>query len=156
MATSSLSVRGFSSNDISELAHILEINIQHYCIDAKNSLREKEYHKTLRTIVGLGYAAVLVDGCSICTYNRHLDIFLRYCEFKQHKIMLPSLSRSIAEMIVLASAAFAGAEHSGYYEDFVIAVKKAIDNINSTMMGEGATAERLLKKLPRSLGWLFN
>ena len=156
MAISSLSVRGFSSNDISELAHILEINIQHYCIDAKNGLREKEYHKTLRTIVGLGYAAVLVGGVSICTYNRHLDIFLRHCEFKQHKIMLPSLSRSIAEMIVLASAAFAGAERSGYYGDFVIAVKRATDNVNSIMMGERATAEKLLSKLPRALEWWFN
>ena len=68
MAHYSLTARPFSNNDIASLAKIFEIPLQYY--DQRTSPLEKDHFKNIRTLIGLGFTAILVDGDLAFVYER--------------------------------------------------------------------------------------
>ncbi len=132
-------------NDIYQLAHIFETSF-HYFLN-NNSPFEEDYLKGMKTIAGLGFTAVLVDDWMLPFYQKQLQIFLQYCDFKKNQGSLSLLSLSIAEMLDLASPAFRRIGSPRYYEDFTATAKKAIGHAASDVGRE--EKERLLGAILR-------
>jgi len=131
-----------SSNDISSLAQILEIHLKHYCDHSSPS--EGNYIKELRTLVGLGFTAVLADGGLISLYHRRLNIFLDHIDFKQHQESPTYLCTTIAEMIDLACRMFSTLGYPSYYDAFKASVCKVTDTVISTLADKNDEVKRLL------------
>lgn len=126
MADRSLSAFELSSNDVISLAQIIESNLKYH--RTHFSFCEERYLKALKAAIGLGFAAVIVDGKLTDTYQYKLDKFLK-CQKKYRNIhMPPEISTTIAEMISLAESSFLSLNHPKYYSDFKKSVSYILDN----------------------------
>jgi hypothetical protein len=63
-----------SCNDIPILAQLFEESFDYYI--KKNPLFVADYIRDLRTLVGLGFAAVLADNGMVCVYQTYLKSFM--------------------------------------------------------------------------------
>jgi len=143
VADNILSTLRLSRNDISSLAHIFDVNFRYFC--ANNSPFATDYLSEIKTIVGLGFTAVLLDGSFIAAYHDKFNNFLQYLDFKNHENSLRFMSSNIAEMIDLAAFVFRLIKYPRYYEDFANALRKALGRVGTMLSGENAEAERLLQ-----------
>ena len=141
--TTILSTLRLSRNDISSLAHIFDVNFRRFC--ANNSPFATDYLSEIKTIVGLGFTAVLLDGSFIAIYHDKFNNFLRHLDFKKHENSLQFLSSNIAEMIDLATFAFRLIKYPSYYENFANALRKALGRVGTILSGENTEVERLLQ-----------
>ena len=147
MANLSVSATRLSSKDISDLAQIIEINLQYYC--AYNSPMEKDYLRAIKTVIGLGFTAAMVDDSLVAIYHSRLNTFLNYGDFKQYQGSLKYLSTAIAEMVDLSVQLFRYIGYPDYYNDFVAAARKMLDNIASNMEGKNMEVAHLLEIIAR-------
>jgi hypothetical protein len=143
VANNILSTLRLSRNDISSLACIFDVNFRHFC--ANNSPFAIDYLNELKTIAGLGFTAVLLDGSFIATYHEKLNIFLQYLDFRKHENSLQLLSSNIAEMVDVSADVFRFIQYPRFYEDFAVALRKALGRIGTQLSGKDSEAERLLQ-----------
>ena len=131
-----------AKHEVCNLAQIIEANLKHYCIHLDPLVQK--YSRTLHTIAGLGFTAVLVNDDLVENYKLNLDTFFKYRAFQKNSDALPMLSMAMAEMISLARGSFLRLEHPNYQQDFIISVEEALDNVFSTMSGRRRKALDLL------------
>jgi hypothetical protein len=129
MADQSVAAEPLSSNDISCLSEIFETVLRYYC--SNTSPMEKDYLKEIHTLMGLGFAVVMVDGSFLPFCQPHLNTFLNYRDFKKYPNYLGVLSRAIAETTARAAYLFRFLGYPGYYEHFTLAVKKTVNHVMS-------------------------
>lgn len=144
MANTILTAKRLSNNDIASLANIIEANLKYY--HAHASPFKEDYLKKLRTVVGLGFLVILVDGGLISIYRPHLDIFLKNTSDVPDFSDLSLYCISIAEMIVLAASRFKTLEYPNYYRDFLGHLGQIVKNIPTDLAGKGKVAKELLEK----------
>lgn len=145
MAHNSLTSTLFPNNEIINLAKLFEIPLLYY--REKNSPLEKDHIKALRTIAGLGFTAILVDGAWTSIYDRHLRAFSTCDQLTRTKNMISQLALATAEIAGGASYIFRVLNHPGYYKDFEVALKKVVNHLSIQLDGKTEEAERLLKIL---------
>ena len=147
MVTASVASSSLSSNDISILAHILEVPFQ-YRKKHKSPFKE-DYLKKLCVIAGLGFTTILVDGSFVSTYQPHLSSFMSSLERKnQGEDYFPDLAFSVAN-ITEGAAFFSRFDHQHYphYTLFVETVESVLSHVSVGMAGKSKDAERLLRLL---------
>jgi hypothetical protein len=143
MAKGILAVPPLSRNDISILAHLFEVSFDYYIHN--NSPFFLDYLQALRTVVGLGFTAVLVDRQLLCIYQRYLELFLAQEEgnFKERKEGKTLIAQSVAEMASTAVISFSILKFPHYYEDFLLALHYTMAKIPE-LIDENNEAERIL------------
>jgi hypothetical protein len=145
MANDSLTAKLFPNNEIINLAKLLEIPLLYY--RENNSPIEKDHIKELRTIIGLGFTAILVDGAWTSIYERYLRAFLVCDQLTRTEDMISQLALATAEIAGGASYIFRILNHPEYYKDFEVALKKVVNHLSIRLYGKSEEAERLLKIL---------
>jgi hypothetical protein len=144
VTNSSLVPTRLSSNDIPSLAQIFAASLQAYCKSFSPS--EKDYIDNLKTIVGLGFTAIIIDGGLLSIYQPCLSTFLAHIGKKQTSD-IHNTSLAVARMIDSAVGSFRRIRYPDYYQSFVKAVKETLDRTNLHGTGKGEEAERLLRIL---------
>lgn len=127
MAKPTIAALPLSSNDISSLAQIFHVVLQHYCTVVNPF--EKDYLSELSSLVGLGFTAILADGSLLCVYERYLQTFIRYRSFKEHPEHLQMFARAIAEIASGAVQIFRYLKYPSYYDEFIRLIHKTVDHI---------------------------
>jgi hypothetical protein len=110
-----------------------------------SKIHAEDYLREIKTIVGLGFTAVLVDSSFLTIYYNKFNSFIQYMDFKKHTGALSVLSLNIAEMVDLSSYVFRIIQYPGYYKDFSIALRKALTRMGSQLAGKSEEAEKLLQ-----------
>lgn len=141
MANNSLTTKLLPDNEIVNLAKIFEIPLLHY--HKNESIFKKDHLKKLRTIVGLGFTAILVDGALISTYERYLRTFIACDQIKSTENTIYQLAYAAAQITAGASYAFKITKYLNYHKDFVIALKKVINHLSIHKDGKNKEAIRL-------------
>jgi hypothetical protein len=136
-----------SRGNVQELAKIFEYVFYYFC--GHNSPFAEDYLARLKTILGLGFTSVLVDEIFLSTYQRKMDVFLRYCDFKKHQNNLVELSIVIAEMIDLAFSAFHSIGCPPYYQNFVTTINRLLNRIEVYLPKNNSDCYKLLQSLQK-------
>lgn len=149
MANWILTATPLSCNDIPILAQILQKSFDYYA--NHNSAFFKEYLQALRTVVGLGFSAVLTDEFLLTCYQNYLNPFIN-CgkgDFKVHEGSLLGIAQQTAEMVRIATISFQALQYPRYYADYIGAlhyVMKRIATIGE-LTDEESDADRILNYL---------
>ena len=147
MVNSSVASSSLSSNDISILAHILEVPFQYK--KKHESPFTEDYLKKLCVIAGLGFTTILADGTFISMYQPHLSSLMLSLERKDGGgNFFPDLAFSVANLTE-GAAFFSRSDHQHYphYPLFVETVKSVLSHVSVALAGKGEEAERLLRLL---------
>ena len=146
MAKSILAVEPLSRNDIPILANLFEVSFDYYINN--NSPFFIDYLCSLRTLVGLGFTAVLADRTLLCIYQHYLERFIAHDEgnfrVSQHAKIL--IAQSVAEMVVTATVSFSALKNPRYYEDFRVALHYTLAKIPE-LFDEQGKAQSILTRL---------
>ncbi len=139
----SVAAEPLSRNDIHSLAQILQVSLDYYCKYSSPFI--DDYMKRLRAVVGLGYAAVLMDNDTVSFYQNYLDTFLHFRNIRQHPTKTVILSQAVAEMINWAAYLFRLLNYPECYEYFVHTVKETVNGRVTHLYADAKEAQRLLK-----------
>ncbi|KTD25156.1 hypothetical protein [Legionella maceachernii] len=144
-----LTVHPLSRNDIAILANLFEASFDYYI--HHNSPFFIDYLRNLRTLIGLGYTAILADGALLSVYQRYLDNFIEqkignFRERQQNKLLI---ALSTAEMIGSAVISFSALKFPQYYDDFIEALYYTIVR-NPEIIDYKKDAERIFNQLKGS------
>jgi hypothetical protein len=146
MANSRVAVQSLSRNDLSLIASLLEESFDYYL--NHNSPFFVDYLRALRTLVGLGYTAVLADNALLSIYQRHLDGFhgQQNGNFREREGAKTFIAKSVSEMISVAITSFSALEHPRYYHDFLQALHYSLFKV-PRLTEDVEEGKRLLKGL---------
>ena len=141
-----LAVQPLSRNDISILAQFFETSFD-YHIEHESAFYS-DYLKSLRTLIGLGFAAALADRSLLCIYQTYLDRFLagKEGDFKAHPEFKTSIAQCSAEMVGTAAMCFSALGCPQYYQSFIDALYQTIVRM-AQFTDSYSEAERILGKL---------
>lgn len=147
MAKEIVTVQPLSRNEISLIARLFERSFE-YHIDHPSPFFT-EYLQSLRTVVGLGFAAVLVDRSLLCVYQDYLNRFLDHKEgdFKECALNKTVIAQSVAEMVALSVISFMALRYPRYYEDFFFALKHTLAKIPALLDQQHHDVEEILRRL---------
>ena len=125
MGKSILAVQPLTRNDISMLSQVLEASLVHY---SHNTSFFTDYLKALKTLVGLGFTAALVEGRLLNSYRTYLECFLSHGEgdFKANQDAQKRIAQYVAEMVGLSTIHFHLLKYPRYHEDFIHALDYAM------------------------------
>ena len=112
-----------SHNDITSLATLFESKFEHY--RTHQSPSELNYLEQLKTAVGLGFTAIMVDGALVCIYEQRLKQFLGYFSAWQSGVSFSAAAFSAAEILNAAAYLFSILRYPDYYPIFKKNVQKA-------------------------------
>lgn len=131
MAEFILTGEQFSRNDVSKLAQFFEQSFDYYI--NHNTPFFSDYLNALRTVVGLGFTASLVDRQLFCIYQHYLQRFIALNEgdFKRNPGSKRGLAQAVAEMTYTAALCFYALHFPRYYEEFIAALHYALVKIPS-------------------------
>jgi hypothetical protein len=126
MANLMVTIELLSCNDIPILAQLFEESFDYYI--KRNPLFVADYIRDLRTLVGLGFAAVLADNGMVCVYQTYLKSFMAADrgDFMENQGAKTMIAQCTANMVNTAVLCFSILRCPGYYEDFVAALKATI------------------------------
>lgn len=146
MANRILTGEPFSRNDVSKLAQLFEQSFDYYI--SHNTPFFSDYLNALRTVVGLGFTASLVDRQLFCIYQHYLERFIALNEgdFKRNPGSKRGLAQAVAEMTYTAALCFYALHFPRYYEEFITALHYTLVKIPS-LSGRRDEAEALLARL---------
>jgi len=146
MANIRLTVQPLSRNDISIIASLLEQSFDYYL--NHNSPFFSDYLCSLRTLVGLGFTAVLADRSLLSIYQGYLSNFIGQKEgdFREARSATKHIAQSTAEMVGTAVISFKALRHPRYYGDFLQALHYILTKI-PTLTNDAKEAERILNGL---------
>ena len=132
MAHDSLTARQFSRNDISNLAHIFETSFRYYL--EHNSPLQENYRRALKTVVGLGFTAILVDESLASIYWSRLETVVKHKNFTGS--IITALALATAEIVFEATYIFSILGYPSYYDDFISALKNILHHISIDLAGK--------------------
>ena len=141
----------FSKNEDHGLAKTFEEVFRYFC--AHNSPYAVDYLTNIKTILGLGFTSVLVEGLVVSTYQRKLEVFLRYCDFKKHENNITELSTKTAEMIELAFSAFRSIGYPPYYKNFTNTLNNTLGRIGVYLPERNSECHKFSQLLQQSLAY---
>jgi len=146
MANSILATSRLSRNEISSLARVFEISFDHFCRPGHYFPNANDYLREIKTIVGLGFAAVLVENdYLLTTYQSQLAIFLQCFDFRSNKKRWSQLSQSLAEMIGL-SLGLSAYNYQNYFQGFSICLRRILSSVSIQMHLDKET-DRIVNKV---------
>jgi hypothetical protein len=148
MANLMVTIDSLSCKDIDSLALLFERSFDYYVNES--SIFFEDYHIVLKTVVGLGFAAVLADKHSLLlsVYQTYLRPFLQaeegnFLECPGQKTMI---AQCCANMVGTAVVSFSALRCPDYYQDFLTALKGTII-ANLPRLDHEKEAQRILKKI---------
>ena len=149
MANIRLTVQPLSRNDISIITSLLEQSFDYYL--NLYSPFFSDYLRALRTVVGLGFAAVLADRSLLSIYQWYLNHFMQQNEgdFREAISAKTHIAQCTAEMVGTAVISFQALGHPLYYGDFLQALHYILTHI-TTLANQTKEAERILNGLSAS------
>ena len=129
MARGILAAHPLLRNDIPILAQLFEVSFDYYI--NHNSPFLADYLQALRTLIGLGFTAVLADRRLLCSYEFYLERFLAQGEgdFKLNQGAKRLIAQSAAEMVCTATLSFNVLRYPRYYDEFIKALYVTIAKI---------------------------
>ena len=135
MAQNMLAGKPLSRNEICKLADILEEVFDSYL---KNPLFIDDYLKVLRTLIGLGFTAVLADRMLLPIYQHYLHAFMQQDagHFKENEGAKRYIAQCTSEMVGTALICFSALKYPGYYRDFSKALSDAMPRIRISKHAE--------------------
>ena len=146
MAKAILTAEPLSRNDIPIIAQIFQVNFDYYI--HHNTPFFRDYLKALKTVIGLGFTAVLVDEMLVCSYQIYLDPVMVHGkgDFKSNQEYKVMIAQHVSEMVRISTISFQALRYPDYYENFLEALRYLITRlIESTE--EIAEAARILNYL---------
>jgi hypothetical protein len=149
MAKGILAVEPLSRNDIAILAQLFEISFDYYINNhSTHSPFFNDYLKHLRTLVGLGFTAVLVDRSLLCIYEHYLERFMGQKEgdFRERKHAKTLIAQSVAEMVATSTISFSALQFPRYYDEFSTALHYTVAKIPE-LFGEKKKVQYILARL---------
>ncbi|MBX9587486.1 MAG: hypothetical protein K2X50_09535 [Gammaproteobacteria bacterium] len=146
LAHNSLAVQPLSRNDISIIANLLKHSFDYYL--NHQSPFFVDYLCSLRTLVGLGFTAVLADRSLLSIYQHYLNHFIGQKEgdFRQSPEAKEMIAQSTAEMVGTAVISFRALRHPPYYGEFINSLHYTIAKIPELKDGTN-DSERILSNL---------
>ena len=146
MAKASLAVHPLSRNDISIIAKLLEQSFDYYLNHI--SPFYSDYLCSLRTVVGLGYTAVLTDTFKLSTYQRYLNCFIeqKKGDFRKAEGAKKLIAQVTAEMVGTAVSSFKVLRYPLYYGEFVKALHHTIATVPRLTIANNE-ADRIISRL---------
>lgn len=146
MAEFILAGEPLARNEIYELADTLEEIFDSYL---ENPRFIEDYLKILRTLIGLGFTATLVDKSQFLIYQHYLKEFMHADagHFKDNPSAKRYIAQCCSEMIAIALISFDALQNPGYYWDFVKALDQALpaSKINRHVNGRSMLLSHLKK-----------
>ena len=128
------------------MAHIFEISFDYY-LEHKSPLQEN-YRRALKTVVGLGFTAILVDGGLVSIYLGRLETVVNHRNFTRG--MITALALAIAEIVFEATYIFSILGYPSYYDDFISALKTILHHISIDLAGKTKEVIRLTEILMKN------
>ena len=145
MAKHMLTALPFSRNEISTLAHLFELSFD-YHLNGRSAFFT-DYLRSLRTVAGLGFTAVLADRSLLSIYQIYLRQFMAQEEGDFSKSPNKTfIAQSVAEMVGTAAISFRVLGFPCYYEAFNRALGDTVARI-PRILGKTSEVESLLTRL---------
>lgn len=128
MAKHMLAVSSHQNNLILDNSPNINEGLQDKC--AHPCPIHSDYFPELRTLVGLGFTAVLIEGSCIDACKVELEIFLRYRNILENQEMLKEISNAIGRIVHYGFQAFKILRYPRYYGEFIWALHRALTTFN--------------------------
>lgn len=138
-----------TQEDVVLLSEIFEEVFNYFC--THSSPFADDYLREIKTIVGLGFTAVLVNEIYFMEYKNKMRTFLQYCDFRRYPECVKMLSTTIAEMIGLAFNVFYRIKYPPYYKNFLATLIKAINHVSIQLSDKSETFCKFSKALQKNL-----
>ena len=131
-------------NDIFIIAQIIEHSLDYY--HSPHSPLVSDYLQALRTLVGLGYTAVLADGYLRHAFEPYLARFLAAEEeINVHPKSKERMGRSAAKMVHIATLSFYKLKFTPHYTLFIALLRQTLSQVPG--LGREEEVERILNHL---------
>lgn len=145
MAEHMLTAKLLSRNEITMLAQLFETSFDYHL--NHQSAFFTDYLRSLRTLAGLGFTAVLADRDLLSVYQIYLRQFMAQKEEDFSKSPNKTLiAQSAAEMVATSIISFRALNFPRYYETFNQALKSTAANI-PRLLCRASEAESLFTRL---------
>lgn len=131
MAHSSLAATPLSHNDIIGLTQLFQraFHYHRYRVNRHQETNWKNFLREIRTVVGLGFTATLVEGDLVELYSSDLAAFLENQTFINSCSNHLSLAKAFANMVCLGSDFFRYLDYPEYYKDFLWSLRRCLLHI---------------------------
>lgn len=144
MAKQILAVSSRPSNPVSRLAYLIHAVLEERSAHSVNF--STDYKQQLCVLAGLSFTVVLAEGSKIKSFRPHLATFLRYNKLT-HPNKFKPLSIALAEMIRNAIHPFKVLGFPHYYDDFLLAMSRAVSPSNRVSVKTKKVIQGILHEL---------
>ena len=131
MSEISLTATPWSRNEICDLRYLFEQSFRFHCNNAviASTPSVQNYLKNIRTVVGLGFTATLVQNDLTSVMNGLVNKFVRHQSFHNHPEHIPTLASTLASLVSISSDFFRDIGHPPYRDDFEKALAQCIQHM---------------------------
>src|SRR6266481_430667 len=131
MSHLSLTTPPWSRNEISDLTCLFEESFRFHYNNAviATTPSVQNYLKAIRTVVGLGFAATLVQNDLTLFIQRLVNKFIRYQNFYNHPEHIQKLASTLVSLISCSSDFFHDLDHPSYGDAFEQALAHCLQHM---------------------------
>jgi hypothetical protein len=131
MSNISLTTTPLSCNEISDLTYLFEQSFLFHYNNAviTTALTVQNYLKNIRTVVGLGFTATLVQNDLTLFMERLINKFIRYQNFYRYPEKIQTLASTLVSLISCSSDFFRDLGHPSYCDVFEQSLAQCIQHI---------------------------